>query len=105
MERQRHLESEVTVLQGRLNKSKHELSAAHGELEQHMADCSRLDRERQHQESVARSAKTQFAFFKESLARILSDGSVQLEPSEDRIRQRVEELKMVTHEKTLVSNQ
>lgn len=80
----------------------HELSAAHGELEQHMAHCSRLDRERQHQESVARSTKTQFAFFKESLARILSDGSVQLEPSEDRIRQRLEELKMATHEKTLL---
>lgn len=93
----------MTVLQGKLDKSQHELSVARGELEQHMVHCGGLDRERRHLESVATSVERQFASFKDCLARILSSGVLDVEPTEARITQRIEELIASTQEKTLVS--
>ena len=102
LNKQKQLENELTVINGRLEASNHERLLEHKKLEEHMTHCGGLNRERKLHESVARSAEVQLTSLQETLARMLSDDFVKVEPSEDRIRERVAELMHAVKEKTLV---
>lgn len=102
LNKQKQLENELTVMHRRLEASNHELDLARSELQQHMTHCGGLNMERRHHESVAKSADTQLTSLRETLARMLSDDFVKVEPSEERIRERVAELMHAVKEKTLV---
>lgn len=102
LNKQKQLENELTVMHGRLEASNHERAMARNELEQHMTHCGGLNRELKLHESVARSTEAQLTSLRETLARMLSDDSVQVEPSEERIRERVAQLMLAVNEKSVV---
>jgi coenzyme F420-reducing hydrogenase beta subunit len=96
--RQKELLAEIDSLKDQLDASRHAWSTMRRELDeqkqQHRADVDR--------ENLAQATEMQSRAFKDCLAKMLSDGAVVVEPYEEVIRERVQNLVMSVHEKNKV---
>jgi len=93
------LEAELEQIKDRLEASQRAWSAMRRELEDRKSQRSvEADRER-----LSTAVEAQAKAFKECLARMLSDGCVTVEPYEEIIRERLQDLILSTQQKSAVS--
>ena len=103
LDKQKEHEYEVDLLKKRLDASQQAWSTTRKELEAKEAHYGTIDRDLNDRLNLSRSADVQLRSFKETLAKLLSDGYAIIEPHEDHIRERVQELVNVIRDKTSVS--
>jgi len=99
--RQKELESELESVKDRLDASQRAWSAMRRELEEQKSQRAvEIDRER-----FVSAVETQAKSFKECLSRLLSDGRVTVEPYEEMITQRLQEIILTLQQKSAVRTQ